>query len=72
MSTFLWNCPYIISYPLLVHEIRENIYGLVPYSMRPKAEWNMAPDRRYFPVFCKNKQWVTILSLKVYKSRFKA
>ena len=38
-----------ISYPLFVHAIRKDIYGGVPYHMRPEAECDTAPHHRYLP-----------------------
>ena len=38
-----------ISYPLFVHVIRTDIYGGVPYHMRPEAECDTAPHHRYLP-----------------------
>ena len=38
-----------ISYPLFVHVIRKDIYGGVPYHMRPEAECDTAPHHRYLP-----------------------
>ena len=39
----------IISYPPFVHVIRKDIYGGVPYHMRPEAECDIAPHHRYLP-----------------------
>ena len=41
----------IISYPLFVHVIRKDIYGGVPYHMRPEAECDTAPHHRYLPYY---------------------
>ena len=43
-----------ISYPLFVHVIRKDIYGGVPYHMRPEvvsheASCDTAPHHRYLP-----------------------
>ena len=40
-----------ISYPLFVHVIRKDIYGGVPYHMRPEAECDTAPHHRYLPYY---------------------
>ena len=48
--SFNHNLPHdIISYPMFVHVIRKDIYGGVPYHMRPEAECDTAPHHRYLP-----------------------
>ena len=38
-----------VSYPLFVHVIWKDIYGGVPYHMRPEAEYDTEPHHRHFP-----------------------
>ena len=49
--------------PCLFLRNTEDIYGWVPYHIRPSASCDTAPNHRYLSVLRKNKQGVTNLSL---------